>query len=389
MNEFNPFLLIPPAVMAFLALAMGIVWNVDRKQSSLLSMALGIFSTSIALSIQCVLPPDQIAIYAVYTGVIYLSGAWLAGRSIALKFKALYPARIALLASLATLSGLYYFSRWDESLATRSYILSVGLGVLHILPIFNVLERKPKQDSLDTCLYWCYLVFCIYTVARPLTLLIFEQIQINNLVKSVYWFVTLLGSILFCMTFAFLLLASSIRSTLKQLHVERDHDPLTRLLNRRAFEEAFERLYNTKHSQPCALLVADIDHFKHINDTWGHDYGDQVLRNIAQCLRHGTRDTDLVARYGGEEFVLVMPHTSASTAALIAQRMQQHMALMPLHHPDQQPITISVGITQHQPGERFQAAFHRADQALYQAKHAGRDCIFIHSQEHVFAARHA
>lgn len=365
--------------MAFLSCAMLLAWSSDRKQKSLLYMAVGIFLTTAALSIQSVLSPLSVQKYAIYTAVFYLGGAWLAGLSIAFKFGANFHTPTAVVLCFITMLGIYYYSHEQPSLTTRAYILSFGLGALHILPAFNILKSKEQKDIIDAYLYWCYLLFSVYTVLRPLTLLIFEQMQISDLTKSIYWFVTLLGSILFCMVFAFLLLASSIRNTLRKLHVERDHDALTHLLNRRAFEEAVAKILPTGASQTGTVLMADIDHFKTINDTWGHDLGDQALRNVAQCLQQAIRQTDLAARFGGEEFVLLLPDTDTDVARQIGQRIQRKLADVALLLPDQRKLTISMGISPLHAHENFYDALKRADHALYQAKNAGRDRICVAS----------
>lgn len=381
MNEFNPYLLIAPAVMVFLSIALVSAWNYERRQHALVWMALGIFSTSISLGVQSVLTPAHISQYAIYTAVFYLAGAWFTGLSIAERYHVSYYPKVAVLVCLLTLCSIYYFSRVQESLPTRAYILSIALGVLHVLPVFNVIKCKPNTDRLDVFLYWSYLVFCVYTAARPLTLFIFDQIMIVSLVQSIYWFLTLLGSILFCMTFAFLLLGSSVRSTLNRLYAERNLDPLTNLLNRRAFEENVELQIDYQNTFPTSVLMGDIDYFKTINDTWGHDFGDKVLRNVALCLEHTTRHGDLVTRFGGEEFVLLLPHTDIEMAHKIAQRIQSLLAEAKYQLPDQSTLTMSFGISGLRPGETVHHALKRADVALYQAKKSGRNRICIDAKE--------
>ena len=338
---------------------------------------MGILLTSIALAAQCVMTPESIARFALLTGVLYLAGAWLCGWCVAIKFKARYHTPSACLASAFTLLGLFYFSQIQPNLGTRAYLLSLGLGALHALPFFSIIQSKVHKDQIDTYLYWCYLIFCIYTVLRPLALMVFEQLPLSQLAQSVYWFITLLGSILFSMSIGFLLLASSIRQTLRQLHNERDHDTLTQLLNRRAFEESVAKALVPAPQHPGTVMIVDIDHFKRINDTWGHDFGDQVLRNVGQCLRQSTRGSDLLGRYGGEEFVLLLPQTDAAQAQHIAQRMQQQLADAAMRLPDCSQLTMSVGISAMQSDESFYDALKRADHALYQAKDTGRNRICI------------
>lgn len=156
-------------------------------------------------------------------------------------------------------------------------------------------------------------------------------------------------------------------------------DGLTGLNNRR-FMEGFlkaqiERCM--KAGQPLALLIADIDHFKSINDTWGHDGGDAVLREIANRLRRDTRAGDMACRLGGEEFVVVMPDTDIETARLIGERLRYGVASTPFSVPAAVAIdvTLSVGLTAFQPGDTPQTLMKRADTALYLAKNKGRNRV--------------
>lgn len=377
MQSFNPYLLIAPIGMAFLGGALLIAWTFDRRQRALLGLGISIVLISVALSVQSVLPAARIATYAVYTGVLYLAGAWLMGQSIAHKFRAPYPLTLAALTALATLWGLYYFSQVQENLGIRVVILSTGLSALQILPFARGIRRYIPPDKLDALLYGTYLFFCVYTLLRPLALLALNHIPMAALVQSVYWFVTLLSSILFCMVLACLMLASSTRGVFRRLNRERNLDPLTSLLNRRAFYEAAAQYFAEHDHTPTSVLMCDIDFFKKINDGWGHTYGDQVLRDVAECLRASTRQHDLVARFGGEEFVLLLPRTDSATAHGIAQRIQNHLAQARYAQPNHEHLTLSVGITTLGPQEPVDAAIERADRQLYHAKQAGRNCIHL------------
>ena len=377
MNAFNPYLLITPAVMVFLGVALLGAWNWQRRQRPLLWMALGILANGVALGVQSVLAHTLIAKFAIYTGVLYLAGAWLGSYSISQKFRVKAHPRWALGIALGTLVLMAYFSLIDEHLTVRTYVLNTGLGLLHLLPMVHMVRRKPRTDLLDTSLYWTYLLYCLCTITRPLTLLVFQQLSIQDLVQSVYWFVTLLFTILFYMAFAFLLLGSAIRSTMQKLQNERDLDPLTQLLNRRALQELVAEIDDDSATLHSAVIIGDIDYFKRINDTWGHDYGDHVLREVAQCLKTNTRSRDLVARFGGEEFVLLLPETDTATAQQIAHRIQAQLAQPAQQLPDGQKLTMSFGIAAMPAEAELDEAIKAADMQLYQAKQAGRNRVMV------------
>jgi diguanylate cyclase (GGDEF)-like protein len=156
-------------------------------------------------------------------------------------------------------------------------------------------------------------------------------------------------------------------------------DSLTGLTSRRQFIELAEqelgrfRRYNTRF----AVLIVDLDHFKPINDTYGHNAGDEVLRRFADLMRRQSRRNDLVGRLGGEEFCLVLPETSLAAAQDVAERIvaecRQLEVVVDGHLLG---ITVSVGVTEVEPDDRdFSSVLRRADSALYAAKDNGRDRV--------------
>lgn len=156
-------------------------------------------------------------------------------------------------------------------------------------------------------------------------------------------------------------------------------DPLTGLANRRRVLELLEHeaLRHQRHALPLSVLVIDVDHFKQINDTWGHAAGDRVLQSLARLLSMGVRKSDLVARYGGEEFLLVLMEAGGDGALTVAEHLRQQVAELAIGVTEGQSaaITISIGIATLQDGESIQALIDRADRALYRAKHEGRNRI--------------
>lgn len=373
-NPVNNYLLIAPIGILSLAFALMIAWNFQRDQKYLLWMSLGLALTSMALGIQSIVEPEYIAKLAIYTGSMYLFGAWLASKSIADKFNASSRPRTATVIGSIALGLLYYYSQINDNISVRIYVLCIALGLIQILPAPQIFKNKPRQDNIETILYYLYLVFCIYTMARSLIFVFIDHLDLSDFSKSQYWFITLLGSMLVCMIFTFLLLACAIRTAFNKLRAERNHDPLTELLNRRAFQEAATTLLQDPKRHPVSIMLCDIDHFKNINDTLGHDTGDDVLRHVSHTLRQSTRSRDLVARMGGEEFAFLMTNTSLDTAQAMAQRIQDQLK-HDIHAMSHTPITLSFGAVMAQEGETLAHAIKRADMQLYTAKRLGRDRI--------------
>ena len=176
-------------------------------------------------------------------------------------------------------------------------------------------------------------------------------------------------------------LANRDRHSIRELTGAATTDLLTGLLNRRGFERAFNReLERARRSQqPLAVLIADIDNFKQVNDNFGHEVGDDVLRTFGQVLRDTARDVDVVARHGGEEFAIVAPDTGADGSYALAERIRHALT----HALEGQPwaVTVSVGIaTYPKHGRQARDLLEAADQALYYgAKRLGRDCAVVYS----------
>jgi diguanylate cyclase (GGDEF)-like protein len=177
-----------------------------------------------------------------------------------------------------------------------------------------------------------------------------------------------------------LALALKNATLFSQVKIRADHDGLTRIHNRRAFDERLvdELRRHQRYHHSMSLLMLDIDHFKVINDRYGHLVGDHVLREVGRILSETLRSTDFTARYGGEEFVVILPQTAEEQARGLAERLRGLIAEARFVH-DGQPfsITVSIGVATLLPGAlaKRKDLLDKADKALYQAKHLGRNQV--------------
>jgi diguanylate cyclase len=155
-------------------------------------------------------------------------------------------------------------------------------------------------------------------------------------------------------------------------------DPLTGLRNRRGFERAIEEVGGIGDT---ALIVADIDHFKQINDTHGHLLGDKAVRAIGRILHENIKRRDIVGRWGGEEFTVLLLHTAITGAQTVAEQIRAAVERLRIRKVDgtelEGCITISLGVAVAQDGEGFDNLMRRADAALYRAKHEGRNRVSV------------
>lgn len=159
------------------------------------------------------------------------------------------------------------------------------------------------------------------------------------------------------------------------------HDPLTGLYNRRYLDETLSReiLRAKRDNDPLSIIVADIDHFKSINDTYGHQIGDLFLVEVAQLFKRVVRGSDLVYRYGGEEFVLVLPETTVDSAKMRAEEIRLKCAQLIVQHEGKKlGITLSFGVANYPVnGEQGEEIILKADHALYDAKRMGRNQVRV------------
>lgn len=156
-------------------------------------------------------------------------------------------------------------------------------------------------------------------------------------------------------------------------------DSLTGLLNRRHMKHLAEHELARfeRSARPSSFLLLDADHFKTINDTHGHEVGDQVLIGLAQVIGNELRSQDLLARWGGEEFLILLPETDAESARVIAERIRVSLASFPWSDMVNVPlnVTLSAGVSELRPGDDLNTVISRADTALYRGKEGGRDRV--------------
>mgnify|MGYP000424255741 CR=1 FL=1 len=160
----------------------------------------------------------------------------------------------------------------------------------------------------------------------------------------------------------------------EQIQLQASTDPLTGLFNRRAFEEEVRKM--KRHGGPFAVAMADLDHFKNLNDTYGHETGDRALSTFAKCLRDVVGDRGVVARFGGEEFVVALPSAQASDAAEVLDAVRTRLAAI-LSSSDLPSFTVSLGVCDSRQSADLVDMLALADAALYRAKKAGRDRICL------------
>jgi len=197
---------------------------------------------------------------------------------------------------------------------------------------------------------------------------------------------------LFYLKRAVLTMAQELEALITQLQSEKDKleelaytDPLTGLSNRRFFLEEMKRVLEAakRYNEPLTVMILDVDNFKRINDEYGHDVGDMVLKKLADVIRNNIRSSDIAARWGGEEFVIALPKTDEKGALMVAERIRQEFKRSKVKiNGEEVGTTVSIGVASFEEGYDLDRLIKEADEALYEAKRTGKDKVVIRREEH-------
>lgn len=276
--------------------------------------------------------------------------------------------------SLVILAWAVALTMMDQAISTsiNAFVnAAVGISIVFLL--------RPRSALVILAFGWCALAWALGWTTENAALL-----TTNRMNAASAGALSLLVSILLWRRYVQAeLLQRALAETNQQLERQRaeletlaTRDPLTGLLNRREFVRlAEEELVRARRLHGAlSLLMIDLDHFKAINDRFGHPTGDEVLRHVAELMMHAVRQTDRVARFGGEEFTLLLPDTSAKDALNLAHKLRQKLADTPVASIGT-PVTASIGLSCMPAGSSMSldALLRQTDQALYQAKHQGRN----------------
>lgn len=250
------------------------------------------------------------------------------------------------------------------------------LTLVQVFGIFTLDHRSSRLASVySVALMGCVMIYKVHTdpIHYPADVQILHLVLIFAILPTISG----LGAQLNAMRVRLQDQKNELAQALTRIQVLATRDELTGLFNRRHMLEVLtqhqKRLERSGHHRFCLALL-DIDHFKRINDTHGHNVGDEVLREFAATLQSSLRDTDVLARWGGEEFLLLINDTAPEQANFGLDRARELLAAKPLlsHMPDLK-VTFSAGLTSYDDDEELSQCIERADKALYQAKRTGRN----------------
>jgi diguanylate cyclase (GGDEF)-like protein len=291
------------------------------------------------------------------------------------------PTRLTYVISGASVLLLVPLTYSSPLLMARIVIISLATAALMLLTGLTVLRGSVQWRPMS---YWFtaigFLLGAALSAARAISAPLLEPAMINPLASGLVQNLTFMSGYagLILLTFSFLLMHHDrAQAALLRLATR---DSLTGAYNRAMFEEfAHEEVARSRRDRaPMSLMVIDLDHFKSINDTYGHAAGDTILQTVVELIRRTIRAQDVVGRYGGEEFLALLPNATRSEALTIAERLRAAIAGADLQTvAPSLRITASIGIAE-LADDGYELLFQCADDALYKAKLAGRNRVVTH-----------
>ncbi|MBD2842254.1 GGDEF domain-containing protein [Erythrobacter rubeus] len=268
----------------------------------------------------------------------------------------------------------------SSSVVASLYITNTAHGVMIVMGA-QIMARRPRETMSDKIVFAMVVIAAAQFFVRPAFSFIFET-GINEVAfrETIYYSVLnatiALGSLVLALT----LIAASIQDEFRNQRTEMEIDPLSGLLSRQSFETKVEEVLaaGVEEDTKAALIIADIDHFKNVNDIWGHQTGDRAIAEFGALIAREIRYYDLAGRIGGEEFCILIRNADTEAALGLAERLRRKLSATQIEGmSDNVRLTASFGATHRKGAESYKSMFTRADKALYVAKDTGRDRVII------------
>ena len=372
--DLNFYSLLVPSIMSSLGIITLSISYYKGLPNYLRSYAYALILIGVTILLNTVLSASVLVEISSFIAALYFLSCTFHSKAIyeRLKIDYAWPNYIYLIALGAF--GIYYFTQVTADQTVRLLIIgSITAAIYLHRPIAFI--RTSTRLRIDSYLkiFTFATTFIIMGRALLFSVLLEDQGFVAHYEPA--WAFTQLLLLLIDLIFLGLFIGCAILDLVRKLQRERHHDPLTGLLNRRGFEAYIQKI-DPNPALQHAVLMADLDHFKAVNDRYGHQVGDLVLQHISQIFKANIRSKDQVSRIGGEEFLLVLHNIQKDAAFKIAERIRLQLEETPLHHEQQLIyLTISIGVSFFNHPNQIKEATLAADHAMYQAKQMGRNQV--------------
>ena len=377
LQDFNFYSLLIPVILLCLSLITFWVAHLKKVADYLIKYAWALALMGVTILLNTILPAELLSTMASLLALMFFLSCSLHTQVLYQRLNVPFSWKICSgLSVLGSCSMLVFSNIFPDQMARIITIAFVTTAIHLHRPI--QFFQAPTHFKLDVYLKTLSYVFISIVLARAMFLSFIHDGGGFIAHYAWIWASTQFVIIIFYLIFFALFIASAWCEVMYQLNEERYRDPLTGLLNRRGLDAYIERMKDASQYQH-ALLMADLDHFKKINDRYGHVIGDYVLQHVSRILKHNVREPDQIARIGGEEFVIVLIDIEKNAAYQIAERIRKVLEQTPYPHLEQQTIeiTLSMGLSFFLQPKQIDSALLAADQLLYQAKSMGRNQIQV------------
>ena len=381
-------MLLNPGIGALLSAAFFLLWMKQRDKPYILYAAAGYAMTAVAFFIQDVAfryiaSPLPMNAERVLSNLGFLLSGCLLAMAVIGRFGRRPPYRALAVLTVGAMAGLCWFLLIAPNVAGRVLIVSTALGLIALMIALQIRE-VPRVHLIDKFLFWISAFSAANYLLRPLfiTFIAGGFGAPDTFQQSLYWTTVQFTQPLISIAFALNLMVAIAIDLIDELKREASTDKLSGLLNRRGFEDAADAFLKQRGhsaSPPVSFIICDLDHFKQINDTFGHSVGDAVIGLFGRHIAAMTSDDMIAGRIGGEEFAIMLPGHEINAARLFAESLRA----CPWDYwsgmlPDNLAASVSIGVSAAWPGADLYGLMNHADEALYDAKKAGRDRVCIY-----------
>ena len=328
------------------------------------------------------LPPSestQVQRFAIYT--MFAISLCCLSTGLAIRFARRIPVAPIVTGLLLSVAGYLCVAEMPRDSMIRSFVYQGSYSCLALIGVYYILKGM-ERTALDRLLLAVVIFNALHFLLRPpmQVLLGGNGATAQQYLGTDYAMASQTLMAIATILTAFALGMRTLADILANIQRRSEIDALSGALSRDGFRREVARILDVtpRHATPMALVLADLDHFKEVNDTYGHQVGDAVIAAFGALLADCRGPNDIVGRIGGEEFCVVLPRCDEQAARLLAEQLRSSFASLDMSGGlHARGCTASFGVTEFNAGENFDAVFSRADRALYEAKRAGRNCVRI------------
>lgn len=373
-KDFNFYSLIVPFILFYLSFMTLWVNHHKKLADYLVKYAWALSLLGMMILLNTILPAQLLSTFGGVLAAMYFVCCSLHTQVLYQRLSVDFSWKICLILIVIGTCCMFVFSNIYDQQMARIFTVALVMTAIHLHRPIAFFKARIRYN-IDVYLKVLNYLFVIVVLSRGILLILVQEGERFIAHYGLLWALTQFVIIVFYLLFFALFVASALYDIVYRLNEERHLDPLTGLLNRRGLKASVSKM---KHAQyQHAVLMVDIDHFKSINDNYGHAVGDQVLQHVSHILGQNIRQLDQVARIGGEEFVIILHDLEHDIAYRIAERIRHSIEQMPYTALGHQPIymTLSIGISYFQLPEQIDHALLSADKLLYKAKNMGRNQV--------------